>query len=140
MKKIGFIILLISPAAFAQFNGPTQIWGTSHLQKADMLYEQNFYEEAIVYYKKEIENVNFQEDALVKLARCYKKLADYKNVNNYYRIMEQTSTLNEPEDKFNYAESLLSIGEYRESATWFNKYLETTPGDQLAITRLEGLE
>jgi tetratricopeptide (TPR) repeat protein len=140
MKKICLFILLYSPAAFAQFYGPSEIWGTSHLQKADMLYEQNFYEEAIVYYKKELENFDLKEDVYAKLARCYSKLADYKNVNSNYRILAQTNALNEPEDKFNFAESLLSMGLYEESIVWFNNYLETTPGDQLAITRLQGLE
>ena len=140
MKKLFVLILFISPCALAQFNGPSEIWGTSHLQKADMLYQQHFFEEAIVYYKKELEQFDFKDEALFKIARCYRKLGDYKNERNYYLILAQTNALEDPKDIFNYAEALLSMEEYKESAQWFNNYLKQFPGDEIAIKKLEGID
>lgn len=101
-----------------------------HIRKGDQLYENYAYVKAIKHYEKA-----YKKDKNM----CLKsRLADsYLNVNDIPKAHELYEKLvKRPEVKpfeyFNYAKTLMGIGNHSKAAEYFKKYLEAYPDDIVA--------
>lgn len=132
------LVTLIPNQGFTQDDQSIGVWG-SNMHKADMLYDQQLYEEALAYYETELEKYNFDDKIILKMAECYRYLGDYQKMRDYYFNVMKTSSVKAPINTFYYAEGLLSTGKYEDAANWFEVYLKSKPDDEIAKARLEGL-
>jgi len=133
------LLLMDNNIVLAQLNDISGIWG-SHLQKADQLYHDRFYEEAIIQYEKELERRGFNKNVVKKLADSHRILGHYNKANDYYvLIFAVEDEVNDPMIKYHYAEVLTSIGKYKNAGEWYEKYLGDVPSDKMARSKLDGL-
>ena len=99
------------------------------LRKANKLYNQYDYAQAIIYYKKsaiaDSNNVFIKQ----RLAECYLKTADAENASLWYRQFVNLSSATSA-DKLNFAQSLLEMGNADEAAKWFQNYYALNPTDK----------
>ena len=94
-------------------------------KKADKLYSNLAYTEAVDVYKELIENdYNLKQNRL-KLADTYMKLRSPENAVFYYEDILKDSTDISPEYYYEYAQALRGAKRYDESREWLQKYLES---------------
>jgi outer membrane protein OmpA-like peptidoglycan-associated protein len=119
MKKQYYLILL-----FLVFSINLQAqYGKQ--KKADKLYSNLAYTEAVDVYKELIENdYNLKENRL-KLADTYMKLRSPENAVFYYEDILKDSTDISAEYYYEYAQALRGAKRYDESREWLQKYLES---------------
>lgn len=101
-----------------------------HIRKGNTYYEHYAYSKAIQHYEK----ANSKDDDLnykSKLAHAYLNVNDIVNAHKMYEDILKKSTV-KPFDYFNYAKSLMGIGEYEKASIYFEKYLGTYPNDIVA--------
>jgi outer membrane protein OmpA-like peptidoglycan-associated protein len=95
-------------------------------KKADKLYSNFEYVEAVDVYKELIENnYNLTENRL-KLADTYMKLRSPENAVFYYEDIFKDSSDISPEYFYEYAQALRGAKRYDESREWLQKYLESS--------------
>ena len=140
MRRLLLAILLLNTSlGYGQFNNVKDILNTD-LDKANELYAERFYEEAIDYYSRVIEVSNLSIESFLKLADSYRRLGMYEEARSYYRATEQVKGLETPESIIYYAETLLSTGYLEESQLWYEKYENLYPGNALVANRILGLD
>ncbi|MBZ9630085.1 OmpA family protein [Salegentibacter sp. LM13S] len=119
MKKqyyLIFLFLVFSISLQAQYGKQ---------KKADKLYSNLAYTEAVDVYKELIENeYNLKENRL-KLADTYMKLRSPENAVFYYEDILKDSTDISAEYYYEYAQALRGAKRYDESREWLQKYLES---------------
>ncbi|PKD19239.1 flagellar motor protein MotB [Salegentibacter salinarum] len=122
MKKQYYLILL-----FLVFSISLQAqYGKQ--KKADKLYSNFAYTEAVDLYKELIENkYNLKENRL-KLADTYMKLRSPENAVFYYEDLLKDSTNISTEVYYEYAQALRGAKRYDESREWLQKYLKSHAG------------
>ncbi len=139
-KKYILLLLLIFPAFILSAQSGKQ-------KKADRLYEDFAYTQAIETYKDLLDrdyNIAYNQQ---KLAESYYRLRDPENAVKYYREVVQQPDVS-PEVYYNYAQMLRGVREYDESREWLKKYQEegsahrqvTELLDDDAIQVYDGLE
>lgn len=123
------ILLLGSPLAFAQ---------KQLLQKADKLYKNKSFAQAIPVYEELLEEKR-NLTAQTKLANCYRMT---NQINEAERILEKVVQHERANSNafFYYGEVLMSNEKYDEAKKWFAKYLKFEPKDEEALLRLESCD
>ncbi|MDX1943392.1 MAG: SPOR domain-containing protein [Saprospiraceae bacterium] len=111
--------MMFAFASFAQlFQGP--------LGKANKQYELHAYNLAIQSYKEALDRRPNDEEALSKLADCYRHLNQMEEAAKYYvRAMAQKGV--KTETKLEYAHVLKAIGQYDEARRWYLEYAKDQP-------------
>lgn len=101
----------------------------SVLDKANRSYANMDFKDAIHYYEKYLQS-NAEIEAKRKLADCYIKT---NNENKAIYLLENLVNSEEakPEDFLAYANLLKKNRNYTEAKNWFQKYIESNPGDKL---------
>ena len=97
--------------------------------KADKYYENLQYAKAIPEYEKAVKkNLSSKQDALIKLADCYRILNEYIKAENYYK---EAITLGpaSPDTYYNYGNVLKCNNKHSEALNQFYTYLESKPTD-----------
>ncbi len=110
-----------------------QLSAVAQLRKANRLFTEYRYSEAIPFFEKVIQRDNKKNryDAVVKLAKCYQKVSKYKRAIKWYR--EAITHKNSNSDNlYQLAMMLRSIGEYQEAENYFAQYLEQKPDNKKA--------
>ncbi len=119
MKKFYYLILLLfignSFAVSAQ---------TSKQKKADRLYNDLAYFEAVEVYKDLIENEYNTNYNSLKLGDSYMKLRSPENAVFYYGDAINSENV-KPEYYFKYAQALRGVKRYDESREWLKKYRDS---------------
>ncbi|MFM2047726.1 MAG: hypothetical protein RI955_272 [Bacteroidota bacterium] len=106
------------------------------LRKANKLFNQYDYSQAISYYKKSAQADSTNLFIKQRLAECYLKIADVENACMWYKqfINMPSSTAAE---RLNYAQALLSMGNADESAKWFQNYYALNPTDKRGMVGIK---
>src|SRR3954469_16529657 len=118
---ITFILLLITFSSFAQ------------MEKADKLYEDYKYSQAILLYKPLADSGNIK--AVRKIADSYRKINEYENAEKYYAIVVADKNA-VPKSFLYYGQALMNNGKYEEAKVWLNKYIATKPEDNTLAKNL----
>ena len=119
MKKQYYLILL-----FLVFSINLQAqYGKQ--KKADKLYNNFAYTEAVDVYKELIANEYNLKKNRLKLADTYMKLRSPENAVFYYEDVLEDSTNISAEYYYEYAQALRGAKRYEESREWLQKYLES---------------
>jgi outer membrane protein OmpA-like peptidoglycan-associated protein/tetratricopeptide (TPR) repeat protein len=101
--------------------------------KGDRLMERYAFQGATEVLLKALEEEKGENDAIKKkLAECYRMLNDPKNTALWYESIMDNNSIIEPIDKYYYAWSLNSLGDYTEAKEWFEIYAQEEPEDQRA--------
>ncbi|WP_037314765.1 OmpA family protein [Salegentibacter sp. Hel_I_6] len=94
-------------------------------KKADKLYNNLAYMEAVEIYKDLIENDYSTRDNRLKLAETYMKLRSPENAVFYYEDILKDSSEVSAEYYYEYAKALRGVKRYDESREWLQKYLDS---------------
>lgn len=96
------------------------------VKKADTYFDNNEFIKAIPLYKKA---ANKNDDALRKLAECYRMIKNYPMAEMYYSKLVAKNSTN-PKDYYYYGEALLNNNKYEEAKKQFVVYSTLTPDDR----------
>lgn len=125
MKKFYQYILLfalVSVTANAQNNDT---------KKADKLFNNLAYTDAIEAYTKLIEQGKAGPYVYGQLAKGYTILNDTKQAESFYKRAAKGKKI-DPEILYGYAQSLKANGKASEYASWMNKFVDSSPNDARA--------
>ncbi len=135
MKKVSYIfslILLLIP-----------VYGNAEnkdLLKADYLYRQFAFHDAIPYYEKVVaESAGQHARVYARLGDCYRLTKDPAQAVRWYAMAVQSTDV--PEDtKLHYGEMLMMLQQYEEAARMLRQYQAAKPGDRRAANLIRGCE
>ena len=97
------------------------------LQKANDMYKNYAYVDAIKIYEKIAEKGYVNQEMLESLGNSYYYNAEYKNALRWYEQLFEEGKYNvKPEYYYRYAQALKSVGRYDESDKMMNKFAELT--------------
>ena len=97
------------------------------LQKANEMYKNFAYVDAIKIYEKIAKQGYVNQDMLESLGNSYYYNAEYKNALQWYEQLFEEGKYNvKPEYYYRYAQALKSVGRYDESDKMMNKFAELT--------------
>lgn len=120
MKAIYIVVILLfsSLVNLSAQKSPVEL-------KADKLYKEFSYYAAIDKY---VEAGSLTTDGFRKLAESYRNVGDFANSVDAYAMFINKSKAT-PEDYFNYAVVLKSVGKYDEANVWLKKFADLKPKD-----------
>lgn len=125
VRNMLLLVLLVSTTAS---------FGQSKLKKADKLFCQLAYNEALTLYLAVVDedSANVDPDVYYKIAQCYTENdRPIEAVEWYAKSVEYES--NSPQDYLLYAQALQQDEQYAEAAKWYGKYHSAMPSDSIAI-------
>ena len=126
--KVQFITIML--LFFAVGNNRAQ---ERLIEKGNEKFESYSFSPAIDIYKKVLEKGYVSADLLRKLGNSYYYSAEYKEAGETYkRLVNEFASEITPEDYFKYAQSLKSLGEYENSNSIMEKFIEMTKSDARA--------
>ena len=120
--KYIFVFVLISTTAKAQ---------NKDTQKADKLFNNLNYTEAVEAYTKLIEQGKAGPYVYEQLAKGYTVLNDTKKAESFYKRAAKGKKV-APETLYSYAQALKANGKASEYASWMNKFVASSPNDPRA--------
>ncbi len=124
MKRLKIINILFLVVFFA-VSGFSQ---SKTLQKANKAYKLKNYAQAIPLYEEVLgEKESFS--SANKLANCYFKLNKLDQAKSIYAKLV-TNERAKAQTFFNYAQTLMSSGDYEEAKQWFRTYQKLEPDDE----------
>ncbi len=128
------IICLLSGTVHGQGNISSLF--KNNVERGDQMFNDLYYEKAIVYYELAARKSGDEETRL-KLANTYRLIRDHESaVKTYSAVFESNPEAGDPIHKFNYAESLLSEGQTEEALNWYEKYRELNPEDSRTSAKI----
>jgi OOP family OmpA-OmpF porin len=125
MSKINWIFILLivaSATSFAQNR-------TETIRKADILYENYKFYEAIEYYELAIEEGRYIKEIAYKLASLYKNLDAPQQAEKWYKEVLKFKTKDYVLAKFEYALVLKQLGKYEKSISNFEEFIKFYHGN-----------
>ena len=137
------ILLLIilscySTLSFGQFNSFKAIV-ESDLDRAYAFYEDQFYEEAILYYTKVNDQSILDQQSYLNLADSYLRTGQLEEAFTYYKATDDVKGINDEVSLLNYSEVLLSTGRIEDAKVKLELYESRYPGNQVIENKLAGL-
>ncbi len=135
-KTIAHLILLTAIFSLVAHYGFGQ---SKQLEKADELYDQLAYSEAIMAYEKILEKHPDFTAAMVKLAHCYRKTGRSEKAEFWYGEVVKTKD-HEPIHKYYYGQALMKNGKYNDAKAWIRDYAELNPDDRRGMFALKTIE
>ncbi len=121
MKFLNFTLAFLCTTSllFAQYD--------RELQKANEMYKNFAYVDAIKIYEKIAKQGYVNQEMLESLGNSYYYRAEYKNALQWYEQLFEEGKYNvKPEYYYRYAQALKSVGRYDESDKMMNKFAELT--------------
>ncbi len=127
--------LFVATSAFAQ---------KSVAQKADNLFDQNRFVEALEQYSKAYEKIKSnkaeKDRVYFQMAECYRMMYDYPHAERIYkRLAADGYAQQERKLYFNLAEMCRFEEKFDEADEYYEKYLEMEPTDSYAAKRKQSL-
>ena len=108
----------------------------SNFKKAELLYNQFAYRNALQLYLYVNEKDTSNLKARQRIADCYFRLGNIDEAEKWYRALAEKSD-SDPQYKYQYAQVLSIQGKYADSQNWFGKYLTAATKDPRAATKFE---
>jgi tetratricopeptide (TPR) repeat protein len=96
--------------------------GTNLLHKADKLYENMAYKEALQGYHSALEEGAVNEHIYRRIGQCYIKLGEPQRAQHWYSLLVKYPGVTE-EDILNYADLLKANREYEEADRWLEMHI-----------------
>ena len=100
-------------------------------QKADKLFKNLAYAEAVEEYTNLVERGKGGAYVYTQLAKSYEILNDTKQAESFYKKVAKNRKAT-PEILYAYAQALKANGKTDEYTTWMNKFVEKQPNDPRA--------
>lgn len=132
MKKFYYLLLLVFIGNSFMVSAQS-----GKQKKADKLYDDLAYIEAVEVYKELIENNHNPIENSLKLGDSYMKLRSPENAVFYYGDAINDSSIS-PEYYFKYAQALRGVKRYDESKEWLQKYRDSKGRNKDVDAMLEG--
>ena len=125
MKKIysSFYFLLVITTSFAQ---------NKETVKADKLFDTYQYVGAIDEYLKLAENKNANAYIYIKLAESYYNIFNPEEAAKWYEKAVSGKSKQDPEVYYRYAQTLKSLGKYKEANVQMETFSKLSPNDSRA--------
>ncbi|MGL5890670.1 MAG: tetratricopeptide repeat protein, partial [Bacteroidia bacterium] len=98
------------------------------LIKANKLYESKAYADAIPKYESVIERDSTQQEAIIRLADCYRLTNNTEKALKWYGKVVKLSSA-QPIHNYYYGQMLMETGNYSEAQTYLAKYTADSRGD-----------
>ncbi len=134
---VAFILLLtVSPSQAQDIEGggtETSLMGG--VGKAEKLYNQLAYHEAIPLYEKYLEKHDSAR-AMAQLGDCYRLTSRYDKAEYWYNKAVNKGDV-EPKYKLYLAQMLQVNGKYEEAAQWYSKYKDEVPEDRRSVNEMK---
>ena len=134
---VAFILLLtVSPSQAQDIEGggtETSLMGG--VGKAEKLYNQLAYHEAIPLYEKYLEKHDSAR-AMAQLGDCYRLTSRYDKAEYWYNKAVSKGDV-EPKYKLYLAQMLQVNGKYEEAAQWYSKYKDEVPEDRRSVNEMK---
>lgn len=112
----------------------------SNTYKGDEMFLDLYYDQAVKYYKLALKRNNDNNKLKLKIANSYRLLSDYESSLIWYeQVLNDSSDLGDPIDKYHYAEVLLTSGRTDDAEDWYKKYYMAAPTDSRAFTKYDGI-
>lgn len=108
------------------------LYSYGQMDKADKLFADYKYAQAIELYKPIADNGNIR--AVRKIAECYRKINDYDNAEKYYAIVVADKNAI-PKSYLYYGQMLMTNEKYDDAKIWLQKYLTLKPDADTVIAR-----
>ena len=126
MKHIVLILLSIFSAFFlkAQSTNISTLF-QSNFKKAEALYSQLAYRNALELYHAVAEKDSSNYEARQRIADCYFRLGNIKEAERWYAALAIAPGIS-PHYKYHYAEALSMQGKYADAQQWYSEYSTAT--------------
>lgn len=135
MNNIKIIIVLL----LFSYSSITIVAQGLALKKANEAYEQFGYREAIALYKEVLEEDKQNEQALERLADCYRLVGNTKSAEPAYKRAIKANA-KKAILKFYYGKVLMSNEKYSEALAAFNEYKSINKADKLVYNYIDACE
>ena len=99
------------------------------IRKGDNSYKMFAFANAITYYEKALKKDSMQQDAIFKLANCY-RLVNNRAMALYWYERAVTMLKCEPTYKYYYASMLMNNGKYAQARKWMENFMVDYPNDR----------
>ena len=112
-KNILIVIALLLPSlTFAQ---------KAKVRQGNYQYERLAYSKAIPYYVKALKKDSTIQDAVFKLADCYRKTNNHERAEYWYSVAVKMPKC-DPMYKFYYGQALMNSGKYAQARKWMENF------------------
>lgn len=110
-----------------------------NLEKGNRLFDMNMFEEAMIYFQKEIEagkSKDAKTESMQQLANCYRMLGRFEEAEEMYKNIFKTKK-RDPKNVLNYAHALKSSSKYAEALEEYTQYVKLNPDDPMGEIYIE---
>ena len=109
-----------------------------HLKKANRLYDNLAFAEAVPEYQKVLKSDSTNSDAIFRIAHCYRLINNMQEAEKWYGKAVQLKEAR-PSHFIYYTEALMSNGKYSDAEYWIMKYREVAGADSRTDKIVESL-
>ncbi|HPW85659.1 MAG TPA: OmpA family protein [Chitinophagales bacterium] len=117
--------------------GGTNAMYPGGVNKADKLYKEFAYHEAIPLYEAYLKKHPDSTRQMLQLADCYRLTSKYDKALQWYESAAQKGGSFEPKYKLYYAQMLQMKGRYEDAAKWYAQYNQEVPEDRRSAAELK---
>ncbi len=139
MKRFILILLIGVPILVMGQSSNISTLFTSNFKKAETLYGQLAYRNALQLYLYVVEKDPANEVAKERVADCYFRLGNIPEAEKWYAALANAPGV-DPKYKYQYAQILSIEGKYAESHEWYREYLNIVRDDPRAKAKLDFIE
>jgi outer membrane protein OmpA-like peptidoglycan-associated protein/tetratricopeptide (TPR) repeat protein len=132
------ILLFVPWLAYGQTTNIFSFFGP-HMKKAETLYHQLAYRNALPLYLAVVEKDSLNVLANQRIADCYFKLGETQEAERWYATVAAMPDA-EPQHLYQYAQVLSIQGKYEEAHRWFTLYTASADNDPRAAAKLDFLD
>jgi tetratricopeptide (TPR) repeat protein len=112
----------------------------SQTELADQYYAEKNYRKALSLYRNQYRKDHSAGALRVKMARCHYFLKEYKQAANVFESYTRSGAKLSASDRFCFAESLASTGNYKKAVDAYYDYLKLVPDDELVVQKIWRLD
>ena len=109
-----------------------------HLKKANRLYDNLAFAEAVPEYQKVLKSDSSNSEAIFRIAHCYRLINNMKEAEKWYGKAVQLKEAR-PSHIIYYTEALMSNGNYADAEYWVMKYRKVAGADSRTDKIVESL-
>lgn len=108
----------------------------AQMKKANKRYDRKEFARALPLYQRHLEKVPASEEAMEKLANCYRLINDSRNAEYWYNRLIKGGN-KDPQNAFYYAQILISNEKWDEAVPLLENYLAERDWDEVAQNMLK---